>query len=210
MDRNFAFSKYRITALLRIPSQRTLFVAITLIWLLISSISAQDFPKKIRGYKVQIVKSVPISPNSNGTEAPEKINIKKVEVADYSLTGITLKMQVELHPVDAAGKVDFITFNDFAVDGVPVDIEEYREQFSFDNGKPIVLPGPVTVFIRTDRVIATAWKQTHQNEPKLKITGRAFVFGKFRKYGLSFKRVVPVDMSFSIPNPLFKPENPSH
>ena len=34
------------------------------------------------------------------------------------------------------------------------------------------------------------------------VTGRVFVFGKFRRYGLYHKRVVPIDLNLTIKNPL--------
>jgi hypothetical protein len=34
------------------------------------------------------------------------------------------------------------------------------------------------------------------------VTGRVYVFGRFKKFLFSFKRVVPVELSLTLPNPL--------
>ena len=41
-------------------------------------------------------------------------------------------------------------------------------------------------------------------DPKKKwsVTGTVFVFGKFKKYGINFKRVVPIKIDLTIANPL--------
>jgi hypothetical protein len=41
------------------------------------------------------------------------------------------------------------------------------------------------------------------NSPnELVVTGTAFVFGKFKKFGFTFKRVVPVKIDLKFKNPL--------
>ena len=171
--------------------------------------SAQELPNKIRGYKVHNIKASELPtarPSESGISAPE-INLHRLEVVDYSLSGVTFKTPVQFGSVNGSGTVDFISFHDFRVNGVPVEIEEYKDKFSFESGQPIVLPNPVKVFIRTDRVMTVAWKEARDSQPQWKVTGRALVFGKFRKYGFTFKRVIPVDLTFTVKNPLYKPEN---
>jgi hypothetical protein len=34
------------------------------------------------------------------------------------------------------------------------------------------------------------------------VTGRVYVFGRFKKFLFSFKRVVPVELNLSLPNPM--------
>jgi len=210
-DPHFSSSQVAVSSLdFRLSIRRLLNLFILIITVL-GIAAAQDLPKKIRGYKVQIVK-VHLNTSDSRPPDPEApaahVNIKNIKLADYSVMGITLKMPVELRPVNGAGKVDFMTFHDFSLDGTPIEIQEFQHAFSFENGQPIALPEPVTAFVRTDRVITTAWKETRDNRPEWTITGRAFVFGRFRKYGMHFKRVIPIDVAFTIPNPLYKPKKP--
>lgn len=192
----------------RIASSSAVILLISLIYV---GAAAQELPKKIRGYKVHNVKAsdVPAAKPSGSDLAPPEINLHGLEVVDYSLSGVTFKTPVRFGSVNGAGSVDFISFHDFRVNGVPVEIEEYTDKFSFESGQPIVLPNPVKVFIRTDRVMTVAWKEARDSQPQWKVTGRAFVFGKFRKYGFTFKRVIPVDLTFTVKNPLYKLENAS-
>lgn len=172
------------------------------------SASAQELPKKIRGYKVHNVKASQVSTtNSSDSNIPApEIDLSDLEVVDYSLSGVTFKTPVKFGAVNGSGTVDFISFHDFQVNGVPVDVEEYKDKFTFASGQAIVLPNPVSIFVRTDRVMSVAWKEARDSQPRWKVTGRAFVFGKFRKFGFKFKRVIPVDVVFTVTNPMYKPE----
>jgi len=168
-----------------------------------------NLPKTIRGYKVQ---KVPVVVNRSqlttgestkaGPSASVEVVSQKVEIVNYSLAGVTFTLPIQLQPIGGSGKVDFVTFHDFSVGGVPVEIEEYREAFSFTSGSPITLPKPITVFVRSDRIAIAAWNELRASRPEWQITGRVFVFGRFRKFGFNFKRVVPVDVSLTITNPL--------
>jgi hypothetical protein len=173
------------------------------------SASAQELPKKIRGYKVHTVKAsqAPSTKSSDSNIPAPEIDLSGLEVVDYSLSGVTFKTPVKFGAVNGSGTVDFISFHDFQVNGVPVDVEEYRDKFTFASGQPIVLPKPVSIFVRTDRVLSVGWKEARDSQPQWQVTGRAFVFGKFRKFGFKFKRVIPVDVTFTVKNPLYKPEN---
>jgi hypothetical protein len=172
----------------------------------VKAASAQDYPKEIRGYKIYKTKiSVKNADErkdlkDNSTEAFVKVS--EPTVADVSLTGVTLEASAEIAALTQSGKVDFLTFKDFLVNGLKVDIEEYREPFSFEKNQTTLLPKPVKIFLGTGQTILGAISEARDSKDEWTVTGTVFVFGKFKKMGFNFKRVVPVEVSIKIKNPL--------
>jgi hypothetical protein len=172
---------------------------------LVSFAAAQDYPKEIRGYKVQKTK---ISVKNAGDKAEKKdgseayITVSEPTVEDISLTGVTLEASAEISAVEQGGKIDFLTFKDFRVNGLKVDIEEYQNSFSFEKNKPIKLPRPIKAFVGTGQSLLGAIGEVRDPKDEWTVTGTVFVFGKFRKMGFNFKRVVPVEINIKIKNPL--------
>jgi hypothetical protein len=168
---------------------------------------AQEFPKEIRGYKVH---KISISVKTSSTKAPAKsgpealVKIGDPAITDLSFTGLTFEIPAEITAYDQSGRVDFLTFNDFKVDGLAVDVEEYRSAFSFKKNELVVLPKPARFFLGTGQIVKAAWKEIAETKKEWTITGRVFVFGKFKKLGFSFKRVIPVDINLTIKNPLIE------
>jgi len=67
----------------------------------------------------------------------------------------------------------------------------------------VLLPEPVRVFISTPRALLGALGEWNNSKEVWPVTGRVYVFGHFKKFlGFSFKRVVPVELNATLPNPL--------
>jgi hypothetical protein len=173
--------------------------------LFVSLIAAQDYPKKIRGYKLQKTKiSVKtISDKTNDKDDSEAfVTLGEPKVTDVSFTGLTLEISVEVSAVEHKGKVDFLTFKDFRVNGMSVDIEEYQNPFEFEKNKKITLPKPIKIFVGTGQSVLGALGQIASPKDEWDVTGTVFVFGKFKKAGFDFKRVIPVPVNIKIKNPV--------
>jgi len=172
--------------------------------------SAQELPKKIRGYKVQNAKiSIKANKaNAGKTEAKDKsavsVKIGEPELIDISLTGITFKISAEMESSEESGTVDFLTFDDFRVNDLKVAVEEYKESFEFKKNQTIALPKPIEIFVGTSQTLRGALKEMKDSKDEWTVTGRIFVFGQFKKSFLKFKRVVPVEINLKIKNPLKK------
>lgn len=93
-------------------------------------------------------------------------------------------------------------FRDFRINGVTVEVAELNEPFTIRKRGKTALPAPASVFISTPRLISSAWKEITDSKKDWSVTGRVFVFGKFRRFGFNFKRVVPVDVRLTVKNPL--------
>lgn len=176
---------------------------------LYASTAAQDLPKEIRGYKVHKAK-VLVEAEQHQNKAinvpadkPDAVvKVPRPRVVDIGLTGITMEVTANISPPKQKGKVDFLMFHGITVNGIPLEIEEYRKPFdlSGDPSKPLMLP--VRAYIRNTDVLRAAYRELVDSKEHWKVKGRIFVFGRFKKFGFSFKRVIPVDFELDVPNPV--------
>lgn len=173
------------------------------------------FPKEIRGYKVERAKVEIKKPKdakgqdqSTGstaaatTDADALIQFGEPRIAKMTPLGITMEVPVTVSAVKQGGHVDFLTFEDMVVNGTPVTIEDYMRPFDLPNKRAVLLPEPVQVFISTARALLGALGEWNSSKDVWPVTGRVYVFGRFKKFLFSFKRVVPVELSLTLPNPL--------
>lgn len=165
--------------------------------------AAQDLPGTIRGYKVH---GEAIKVTNGGRPDPDKpyVTVGTPTVSDVSLGGVTLAIIGELAEAGHDGRVEMMMFRDFRVNGVEVEVAEYNKPFDLKRTGKTSLPEPATVFLPTTRILNAAWKEVTESKEDWTVTGRVLVFGKFKKFGFSFKRVIPVDVSLTIKNPLLE------
>lgn len=170
---------------------------------------SQNLPDKIRGYKVHKAK-ISVQNSGEKAEADENLRVEfdfgEPELAGVSPFGVTLELGGEITVFGQSGTVDFITFNDFNVNGIPVEIEEYDSSFDFKKGETFELKKPVEIFINHRQVLRGASKEWREAKEKWKVTGRVFVFGSFKKFGFRFKRVIVVEVDIEIDTPLVTTE----
>ncbi len=165
--------------------------------------SNTPLPNKIRGYKVhdEILKFE--LPEASGSDAKRFLaKIDDPVLGDVSVSGLTFTINAEITSLEQSGTVNLISFKDFEIDGIPVSIDDLTEKFAFEKNEAAKLPKPAKIKLSSVGVVRTAWKELNESKKKWLITGRIFVFGKFRRFGFSFKRVVPVDVKIEIDNPL--------
>lgn len=187
--------------------QRFIFLSISTI-IFSAAVFSQKLPDKIRDYKVYDAK-ISVKTNQNAqTEIDKKgesaatVKIGEPELTEVSLTGITFEISGEISNLGQSGTVDFLAFHDFRVNGLTVEIEEYKESFAFEKNQSVKLPKPVRIFLSAAQTLRGAMREIKNSQDEWLVTGRVFVFGKFKKFGFSFKRVVPVEVSVKIKNPL--------
>ncbi|MBX7056006.1 MAG: hypothetical protein K1X36_13720 [Pyrinomonadaceae bacterium] len=177
---------------------------IAAIMALASAAAPQNFPKKIRGYKVHKAKIDIVA--SGGSTRPEgsdgAVSVGSPTLVDIGISGIVLDVDGSFTAVDQSGSIDFLTFNDLRVNGISVAADEYRHSFSFSKNELTKLPSPVRVRIGTLTLARAAYREYVSSTESWKVTGTVLAFGRFRKFGMSFKRVVPINISLLIENPI--------
>ena len=176
--------------------------------------SRRDYPKEIRGYKVELANVEIKKQGAKGkaaaketdaaqeTDAETLIQLGEPRVKSVSPLGISLEVPVTVAAIKQGGRVDFLTFEEMTVNGTKVTIGEYRHSFDLPTSKPITLPEPVSIYISTPRALLGALGEWTQPKDIWPVTGRVYVFGRFKKFLFKFKRVVPVELNLSFQNPL--------
>ena len=188
---------------------------------------SRSYPKEIRGYKVERTvvevkkpeKKNPKSgnastqndganPDDSGAnseaDVDELIRFGEPRLTRATPLGITFEVPIVVSPVKQSGQVDFLMFEDMVVNGTSVDIDEYHHKFDLPNKDSLTLREPLRFYIYLPSALLAAlgdWSDTKETWP---VTGRVYVFGKFKKSIFSFKRVVPVELNLTMRNPLRK------
>ena len=101
-----------------------------------------------------------------------------------------------------SGKVDFITFRNISINGLALNVDEYRHAFEFKKGTPLSIPRPARISIPSSALPRALLNELITSPKELSVIGTAFVFGRFKKFGFTFKRVVPVAIDLKMANPL--------
>ena len=185
---------------------------------LVASAQSRSYPENIRGYKVErtVVELRKPEAKTNASD-DERVNDADVDqlitfgqpsIARMTPLGITFEVPVVVAPVKQSGKVDFLVFEDMEVNDHSVEIVEYNHAFDLPNKQPLTLKQPLKIYIYLPSAMLAALGEWTGSKDTWPVTGRVYVFGKFKKKILgvsaSFKRVVPVELNLTMPNPLKK------
>jgi len=171
------------------------------------------YPDKIRGYKVErTIVEVKSAKNNNraadngatsdDSNVDQLISLGKPALARLTPLGITFEVPIVVAPVTQNGKVDFLVFEDIEINGRSVNISEYNHSFKLPNSAPLTLTAPLRIYIYLPGAVLAAigeWTDSRETWP---VTGRVYVFGKFKRSLFSFKRCVPVELNLTMRNPL--------
>ena len=168
----------------------------------------RTYPDKIRGYKVErtVVEVKKPDGQANGAnsdaDVDSLIRLGDPKVASVTPLGITFEVPIVVAPVKQSGRVDFLVFEDMSVNGRSVDIDEYQHNFDLPNKTPATLKSPLRIYIYLPSALLAALGEWTESKDTWPVTGRVYVFGKFKKSIFSFKRVVPVELNLTMRNPL--------
>ena len=165
------------------------------------SAQTRDYPKEIRGYKVEraVVES---TDNQTGSDPDTLIQLGKPQLARITPLGVTFEVPLVVAPVKRSGHVDFLLFEAIVINGTSVDIDEYRRAFDLPNKQPLTLRDPLSIYLHLPSAVLAAIYEWSNSKETWPVTGRVYVCGSFRKSILSFKRCVPVEINTTMRNPL--------
>ena len=171
--------------------------------LLVSGCQAQEFPSKILGYKVQkasaLVTTEDLDPTSN---ADIQIGLREMSVSHVGMLGATVNINADMLSKIASGKVDRLMFRDLTVNGVAIDVDDVTDEFSFQNEKTYRLEKSLHAHLSPANAIKAGFSQITDGSDQWSVAGTMFVFCKVKKFGFTFKRVVPIKLDFRVKNPL--------
>lgn len=196
----------------------------------------RSYPKEIRGYKVEraVVEikkpqtknhkarndgdqsdnatspgqtaSKADSQSSSDKDVDTLIQLGKPQLARVTPLGITFEVPIVVPPVTQKGHVDFLMFEDMVVNGTSVEIDEYHRAFDLPNKEPLTLREPLSFYIYLPHAVLAAVDEWRNSKETWRVSGRVYVFGKFKKGWFSFKRCVPVEINTTMRNPLQNPD----
>lgn len=165
--------------------------------------AAQDLPSSIRGYKVQRAKvQVAVGEQTPGGKADATFSLGEPRMIEAGLTGVTFETTAEVSGMSQNAQIDFISFKDIVVNGIPISADEYVHPFTIRKGETVKLPIPLRGSVDTINIAKAGYSEFTASRPDWRVTGTVFVFGRFKKFGMTFKRVIPVPIDLTIKNPL--------
>lgn len=178
-------------------------------------------PKEVRGYKVhraqvELKKSKESekkkSDRTSSNEDSEKqeydenepllVRLGEAQLVSATPLGVTFEVPVTLAAVKQNGDVDVLVFEDMIVNDTPVTLEDYVYPFKLPNKDPLTLAPPLRIFVSTPQAVLRTVDEILNSKEVWQVRGRIYVCGRFKKYLLTFKRAVPVEVQTSINNPL--------
>ena len=130
------------------------------------------------------------------------IKLGTPQLARVTPLGITFEVPIVVSPVTQGGHVDFLMFEDVVVNGTSVEIGEYHHAFDLPNKNPLTLREPLSFYIYLPNAMLAAIGEWSDSKETWPVTGRIYVFGKFKKAMFSFKRCIPVELKATMRNPL--------
>jgi hypothetical protein len=170
------------------------------------------YPRELRGYKVERaaveMKNDKKEKKDNGQNSDANldalIRFGEVRLARVTPLGISLEIPIVVAPVRQNGHVDFLLFEDMVVNGTSVQIDEYHRPFDLPNKGDLVLDEPLKFYVYLPNAMLAALGEWTDSRETWRVTGRVYVFGKYKKSLFNFKRAIPVELDLMMRNPLRK------
>lgn len=174
--------------------------------LLALAAASQDLPGKIRGYSLYRT-DIQTIVRMAGDPVPDSkhdllITIDRPEISGMGLSGARFAVTGEIISTKHEGSIDLVMFRDFTVNGVPVTVEEHSQKFKLTRKHVTRLAKPVIVRAGPQSIARIASQQLRKADDRWRIEGTVLVFGKFRRFGFGFKRVIPIRVTAVIADPL--------
>jgi len=183
-------------------------ILVLFVWPTLLQAQSITYPKEIRGYKLERA-AVELKETKQKNEQQKAASSQLIEfgsprVAGVTPLGISLEIPIVVSPVKQKGRVDFLVFEKMEVNGTSVEIDEYHRAFDLPNKKPLTLKEPLRFYVYLPNALIAAIGELSSSLKDWPITGVVYVFGRFNKSIFRFKRVIPVEIKFTTPNPLHK------
>ncbi|MEO7540054.1 MAG: hypothetical protein ABIV21_08490 [Pyrinomonadaceae bacterium] len=181
---------------------RTILVCLVLFLGLIPA-AGQSLPDKIRGYKIYNAKpSIALPGSDPNHRADVTVSFDELKIISVGLTRAVVTVGATVTSNNQSSRINFLSFHDITVNGIPVEVEEYDHSTSFKKGVPITFESPLRASILFASAPRSILTELLRESGDWRINGTVFVFGKFKKHGFSFKRVIPVPIDLKVQDPL--------
>jgi S1-C subfamily serine protease len=164
--------------------------------------STAQLPEAIRGAKIYQL------PTKGGQPAPNPAIYKSVSFRDINFDRLLLGLSLSIKPVDRPATVLRMYFQDVAVNGMPVHIETFDQEFKLSNKVAVDVPAPLKCTIVFADLDSMKPVRDLVDKDKIQITGQSFIevkLNSLEKLALRAKQVViPVNLNEQVPLNLFQ------
>jgi len=161
-----------------------------------------QLPEAIRGAKIYQL------PAKGGQPAPNPAVYKSLSFRDINFDRLLLGLSVSIKPVDRAATVQRMYFQDVAVNGIPVRIDTFDQEFKLSTKESVDLPAPLNCTIIFADLDSMQPVRDMVDKDKIEITGQSFIeikLNSLEKLALRAKQVViPVSLKEQVPLNFFQ------
>ena len=159
-------------------------------------------PEAIRGAKIYQL------PTKGGQPAANPAVYKGLSFQDINFERLLLGLSISIRPVDRAATIEHLYFQDVKVNGIPVHIETFDQEFKLSNKETVDLPAPLKCSIIFADLDSMQPVRDMVDKDKIQITGQSFIevkLNSLEKLALRAKQVViPATMNEQVPLNLFQ------
>jgi len=168
-----------------------------------SDAPAAQLPAELRGAKVYR-----LDKNSKpGQPAENPVIYKSLTYESIDLERLVLNLHLSAKPVDRAGTIQRIYFQDIRVNNVPVSIETFDREFKLSKKEAVDLPAPLKCSMVFSELDSLKPVQEIVEKDSIRITGHSFIEVKLNAAEKLFLRgrpvVIPVTLDEEVPLNLF-------
>jgi len=162
-----------------------------------------QLPDQLRGAKVYNI----LEEASPGAAVENPVIYRGLSYQDINFEHLVLNLALSVKPVDRAATIRKIFFQDIRVNGVPVHLETFEEEFKLSKKEVVDLPAPLKCSIIFSDFESLGPIKEIVAQDKIRITGQSFIEVKLNaleKVALRAKRLVlPANLNEEVPLQMF-------
>jgi hypothetical protein len=161
-----------------------------------------QLPEDLRNAKIYKL------PTKGGQPAPNPVVYKSITFRDINFDRLLLGLNLSVKPVDRSATVERIYFQDVQINGIPVHIETFDQEFKLSNKETIDLPAPLQCAITFADLDSMQPVRDMVDKDTILVTGQSFIevkLNSLEKLALRAKQlVIPVNLNEQVPLNLFQ------
>ncbi len=174
-----------------------------LIFLLLAAfaVTGQKYPDRIDGYKVH---KKPVVIRSNDQKADKRdfdLQFEDPAFAGASITAVKFELQANVRSEHSA-KIEKIRFENLTVNGISVEVNEFNAGFTLISDEMLRLPERFKASVSSLRAAKAVWLELTDPKKEWRVKGTAYIFGRFKRFGMTFRRAIPVEFDLLVKNPI--------
>ncbi len=166
------------------------------------ALTPAPMPEEMRGVKVYKL------PAKGGEPTPNFGIYKKLTYRDINWNRLLLDLSISIRPVDHPAAVERMYFQNVRVNGIPVHIETFTQEFKLSSKEAVDVPAPLACSIVFADLDSLQPVRDFVDKDKILITGDSFVevkLGTLGKFAERARRmVIRVPLNETVPLNLFQ------